>query len=344
MRRTDESGVTGEAPFHITSDTELSRRDRYGRVLDEVVFAPLRIIWEDWRARAGFLIVGLFILMGTVGVLLVEPTAPGDGPRLAAPLQTMEYPLGTDTVGRDIFAQIVHATPAMLIMITAGAVFSTAIAGAVGIFSGYKGGWIDTVAMTITDIAMTIPGLPLVMILAIFIEPKNPILVGVVLSINAWAGLARSLRSQVLTLREESYVEAARAMDIPTHRILVKEITPNLMPYITVSFVNSARGIIYASVGLYFLGVLTGGSLNWGVMLNNAYNAGSLFTLTIAHWLIAAIVPIIMLSLGLILLAQGMDRIFNPKIIARHTKTSSNEESDDSHSQGDVVSVTGGTH
>ncbi len=158
----------------------------------------------------------------------------------------------------------------MLIMITAGAVFSVAIATLVGTVSGYKGGRVDRALTVVTDIAMTIPGLPLIILLAALIEPTHPVTVGIVLTINAWAGLARAIRSQVLTLRDHSYVEASRIMGVPTRRIVVDDILPNIMPYVLVNFVQSARGVIFGSVALYYLGVLPFSNENWGVMLNDA--------------------------------------------------------------------------
>jgi len=118
--------------------------------------------------------------------------------------------------------------------------------------------------MSISDFFMAIPGLPLVIILAITFNPENPIFVGVILTINYWAGLGRSLRSQVLTIREDSYVEASRTMGVSTWQIMVKDIIPNLMPYVTVNFVFAARYTIFASVGLYFLGVLPYTGKPWG--------------------------------------------------------------------------------
>ncbi|MFB9809406.1 ABC transporter permease subunit [Haladaptatus pallidirubidus] len=118
--------------------------------------------------------------------------------------------------------------------------------------------------MTITDVLMTIPGLPLVIVLAVLLEPRNPWVVGVVLTVNAWSGLARAIRSQVLTIRSESYVEASRLMGVSTPNILMKDVIPPIMPYIMVNFVNSARTVIFSSVGLYFLGILPFTNQNWG--------------------------------------------------------------------------------
>lgn len=338
MKHTNETAESTHTNVDDTagvSNDVMSKQERSRRLVEEVVIAPFRVLWSDWRARVGLTLVVLYLLMGTVGVVLVEPAQLNEGPRYVGPFETWEFPLGTDAMGQGVFAQIVHATPAMLKMITAGAVFGTSLGTAIGIFAGYVGGRIDRFLMWCTDVMMTIPGLPLVIILSAILEPRNPFVVGIILTINDWAGLSRTLRSQVLTLRDESYVEAARTMGISTPTILGKDVLPNLMPYISVNFVGMARSVIFASVGLYFLGILPFTTLNWGVMMNLAYNTGgALYTWETAHWLFFPMLAIVLLSLALILLAQGGDRIFNPRIRARHANTGGDGEAVDDGGDG----------
>ena len=122
----------------------------------------------------------------------------------------------------------------------------------------------------------------------------------------------------MLQLRRAEYVEASSLMGVRTWRILSEDLLPNMMPYVLMNFVQTARNIIFASVALYFLGILPANDINWGVMMNLAYQtAGALYTLESAHWLAAPMVTIVILSLGLTLFAQGADRLFNPRIRAR---------------------------
>ncbi|WP_190303833.1 ABC transporter permease [Haladaptatus sp. R4] len=334
-KRTDGGNAdASDLPFEQLSPDTMTRGERYRSTIQEWVIAPIQIIWSDRRARVGSIIILFYILMGTVGVMLVPPTQPGDGAQLIKPFQNFAHPLGTDNLGDDLLARTIHATPAMLEMITAGALFTTVLATIVGALSGYKGGNIDRILMTITDILITIPGLPLVIVIAVILNPKEPWMVGIILTINAWAGLARAIRSQVLTLRNESFVEASRLMGISTPTIILKDIVPGLMPYITVNFVNSARGVIFSSVALYFLGILPFTNRNWGVMLNLAYSTGgALYSINIIHWLLVPMITIILLSLGLILFAQGTDRIFNPRVRARHMTVNTEQFEEDGESR-----------
>lgn len=309
-----------DSPFDTTAEVDVTRRERYRTIFDEAVIAPAKIVANDYRALAGLLIVGAFLFAGTVGVAIVDVPRASDGPTLMPPFQTAEFVLGTDVTGKGIFASLVHATPAMLKMILSGGVFAIGMATIWGTIAGYKGGRIDQLMMTVADIVITIPGLPLVVVLAAFFKPRDPVVVGLLLAVNAWGGFARALRSQVLTIRQESYVEASRTMGVGTNSIILQDVLPNLMPLITVRAANTARAVIFSSVGLYFIGVLPFSTFNWGVMMNQAYQSGALFNMDRAHWLVAPMVTIVLFSLGLILLSQGFDRVFNPRIRAKHAK------------------------
>lgn len=317
-----------DSPFGAVSDQTYSRRDQIRQFLETWVLSPARILANDWRALIGTTIISLYILMGTVGVLLTAQPEVADYAVLQKPFQSLAYPLGTNDSGLSIFHQIVHATPEMFRMMIGGAVYGTAMAAIWGFTSGYVGGRVDRLMMTIADVLMTIPGLPLVIVLGAVLEPRNPYLVGVIITINGWAGASRNWRSQVLTLREESYVEASRTMGLSTRRIITRDIFPNMAPLMMVRFVSLTRQVISTSVALYFLGILPYTALNWGVMLNRAYQSGTWYTMAGIHWLLAPIATIVLLGFGLILFGQACDHILNPRIRARHDKTTSDEESE----------------
>ena len=316
------TGADTQSAFEVTSDVKITRLERVRIFVDETFLATGRILLNDYRALIGSGILLVYLFAGTVGVRLVDEPRASDGELLMQPFESNEFILGTDQVGKGIFASLIHSTPVILKMMLAGAVFSTLMATVWGITAGYKGGMWDRVMMTVSDVVMTIPGLPLVVVLAEFMNPENPYVVGLLLAVPDWAGLSRSLRSQVLTLRQEAYVEASRIMGINNRKIMQKDILPNVVPYIMVHFVTGARGIIFQAIGLYFLGILPFSSVNWGVMMNLAYKDGALFDPAKYHWFVAPTVTVLILSLGLILFGQGMDRIFNPRIRARHAKHS----------------------
>lgn len=330
MSHTESSeGVdaTGDLPFQTVSGDSTTRKERLYRTLDRSVLAPLRIMWGDWRGKIGISLVLLYVLMGTLGVYALRPPDTDTMNQLIQPFRMWKYPLGTDRSGQGLLRMTVHATPQMLKMVSAGGIFAVLVGSVVGMVAGYKGGWLDYALMIVTDTLMTLPGLPLIMVLAFLFQPQNAYVIGLLLAINAWTGLARSIRSQMLPLRDVEYVEANRLMGVPVPSILLRDIVPNLMPYILVSFVTASRGIIFDSVALYFLGILPTNKANWGVMMNTAYSSGgALYGLDAAHWLVIPMIAIVLLTLGLILLSQSADRLFNPRIRARHQKTTTDAE------------------
>lgn len=320
-----------------TSDVDVSRADRLREAYHEFVYKPGVVAWEDVRTRIGGLIMLAYVFAGTVGVLLYEAPKTNQDPRGMRPLggifsnpgdlarpewtvtqRFLESPLGSTGSGEDVLAMAIHAIPEMLVMILAGGIFATAIAVFIGTVAGYKGGGVDRVMTTVSDIAMSIPGLPLILVLAVVFSPKSPAVIGVLITVNYWAGLARSIRSQVLTIREHSYVEASRTMGASTPHIILKDVIPNIMPFVLVNFAMAARYVVFASVGLYYLGVLPTSVDNWGIQLNNAYKqAGALSGGGTMYQLLVPMVAIMGIALALILLAQGMDRVFNPRVRTR---------------------------
>ncbi|WP_224337444.1 ABC transporter permease [Haloprofundus halobius] len=352
MKRTDEPRTTaderqtdGGSDFETVADVRLSSSERYRQTADELLMTPARIVWSDWRARIAVCVLGFYLFLGVFGPLIVSEPSLGEGPVLLGAFYSLEFPLGTTSRGEDILAQVIYATRPMLQMVAAGAVFTVIVATIVGTTAGYKGGVVDSVLMTLTDVMLTIPGLPLVIVLVTVLEiGANPYLIGVLLSVNAWAGLARALRSQVLTLRDAEYVEASRIMGVPTREILSVDIIPNLMPYITMNFVKQGRAVIFGSVGLYFLGILPQNSdtQNWGLMIDTAVSdAGAVNSAAAVHWLLAPIFAVITFAMGLTLFAQSADRLFNPRVRARHAKTTSDDDEPPERNEGDGTAPAG---
>ncbi|XVH33143.1 ABC transporter permease (plasmid) [Haloferacaceae archaeon DSL9] len=334
---------------------QLSSKERTAVLLDAYVLTPGRVAWNDWRTRFGILIIALFVGTGLAawisssrwsvleGVTIVERPGTNQAPvnhqpfegGLAAiaeeggwiditqssPWVEFHAPLGATNYGEPIHRQLVHSTPDMVQMVIAGAIVSVGLAMLIGITAGYKGGRVDSALMSLTDIVMTMPGLPLIIVIAAIYPPRQAWLVGVILAIDSWPGLARALRSQVLTLREESYVEASRTMGISSTTILSRDITPQLMPYILINAAQAGRSVIFQSVALYFLGVLPFTTANWGIMMDTAYSEGyALVNLSNFYQIFWPMVAVVIVSFGFILFSQGMDRVFNPRIRARHSK------------------------
>jgi peptide/nickel transport system permease protein len=312
--------------FTQVSVSSASRRERFSVFFDTKLLAPLRVAWTDWRARTGIVVLTLYLLMGTIGVLLVPAPQPLETEVFLPPFSNIAYPLGAGASGQGLFRMVVHATPAMLKMIATGSLFSVSVGALIGITAGYRSGTTDRVLMTLTDIVLTLPGLVLIILLAAIYQPESPYLVGIILGIDNWPGLARTVRSQVLSIREEPHIEVARTMGISAPNIMWRNLLTNLMPYLSVNLASSSKRIIFEAAGLYFLGLLPFTALNWGVMLNQAYQSTNFTEPGQLHWILVPMFAITGISLGLLLLAQGMDRVFNVRLRAKHAQTVASDD------------------
>jgi peptide/nickel transport system permease protein len=327
--------------FETTASYEESQTEIYQAKFDTWVGQPMKILWDDYRGRFGLIVVTFYVLMGTVGTSIVHAPELNQGPRLVLPFTDPAFPLGTDGMGRDLLASMVWSTPDMLKMIIAGAIFGNLFGVSVGLYTGYVGGLTDKVILTITDTLGSIPGIPLLIILAAILEPSDPFLIGIMLNIQGWTGQVRGLRSQVIPLANEEHVEAGRALGQTKSTLLVREILPHLLPLIFIGFLGGATSVVFASVGLYFLGILPYTTNNWGITLNYAYQGGSLYSLRGAHWILVPLVTIVGLTMGLTMLAQAFDQVFNPRVRARHRarKQSSVEEEREVEESGDATDM-----
>ena len=346
ISKLDDRPMVEELIGDIDPAEDESRLKPTMRFIEGYVLAPGRIAWSDWRARIGIFVVAFFVFMGTVWHRFYPYSYINSAPRLVRPfddrythtvfgIRVWQYPLGTNDNGQGVLQRIVNASPAMLELVLAGAVVSIGLAVIIGIGAGYKGGIVDRVLMSFTDILMVIPGLPLIVMITAIIQPRDPFFLGMLLAIDNWPGLARALRSQVLTMREESYVEASRAMGISTGVILGVDIVPQLMPYILINAAGAGKGVITEAVALYFLGFLPTTQANWGRMLDRAWRFGAIENEQYFYLILWPMVVLAAISFGLVLLAQGLDQIFNPRLRARHIRNDSDIE-DEEASPADV--------
>ena len=169
--------------------------------------------------------------------------------------------------------------------------------------------------MRVTDLVLTIPGFPLLIVLSTVWDFGSPYAMGLVLGIFGWGGLARAVRSQTLSLRERGFLEAARGLGLPARHIVLREVAPNVAPYVAMNLLLSVTGAIYAETGLFFLGVVPFNAGNWGVMLNIAvFSAGAVTSPQALTYLLSPLVCILALTLAIVVMLNAVDEWFNPRL------------------------------
>jgi ABC-type dipeptide/oligopeptide/nickel transport system permease subunit len=221
--------------------------------------------------------------------------------------------LGTDNYGRDIFTQLMHGSRISIIIGIFSAVIAVVLGVLVGLISGYVGGWVDELIMRINDILLTIPGLPFLIVLTAVLGPTIWSVI-ILIGFLGWMGIARLIRSQVLTLKTKAFVEASRASGGGTWHIIWRHLIPNVMTMAYTQLALTVPGAIVTEAALSFLGLGDPFLQTWGKMLHDVQYYGA-----VAEWWWA--VPpglcIAMLSMSFVFIGYALDDIFNPKLRGR---------------------------
>ena len=261
----------------------------------------------------GIFVLVVILLLAFVGPFFVEGENRTNIDKIyGAP--SREAPLGYDHSGRDIWYQIVHGGRSLLVVSALAALMATFIGVVLGALMALLGGWIDSTIQMLAQVIITIPGIILLGVLAAFVRLDNPLLLAFLLAITSWPGLSLAVRSQVLSLKEREYVEAARMLDLGMSHIMFKEVLPNMMSYILINFVFAMSGAVYGQVALYFLGLVSMSGVNWGIMIQEAFRRGAVFNVDSMMGLLAPIFMIVMLIWALTLVARSLEDIFNPRL------------------------------
>ena len=263
----------------------------------------------------GFLVVIFMVLLSYAGPLLIELDTKTKIDKIYI-TPTLEHPLGTDHQGRDIWSQIVNGGKDVIYVAFLAALISTAIAVVFGTMSGYIGGWVDSAIMSVTDIILTIPQFPLLAVLAAFISLNSLTFLGILMGLLNWPTLLRALRAQALSLKQRDFIEAARALDLGVWHIVMREMVPNMMPYIVVSFALGMTFAVYQQAGLVFLGLVPISAGNWSVMIQLAWVRGAIFYKDSVWYIMAPIIAIAILQLAIISMTRSLELVFNPRLRA----------------------------
>lgn len=184
----------------------------------------------------------------------------------------IDYLLGTDNLGRDIFSRIIAGARVTLTVAVYAIVISGGIGALIGMISGYFGGLVDTVIMRLVDIQMSIPSLALALVIATVLSPSLTTVI-VVISITYWTWYARIIRGEILSLKERDYVAMARVAGCSTATIFVRHLLPNILNTLLVLASLQVGQVIIFEASLSFLGLgIQSPEVSWGLMLADARN------------------------------------------------------------------------
>jgi len=262
------------------------------------------------RLKIGIIILTMFVLAGLILPLFndVDPTKQGTYPK-NMPI-SFEHFLGTNSLGQDIFWFLVYAVRNSLFLGVTVSICTTTIAMSVGLISGYVGGWVDRIIMTLTDSVIAIPLFPILIVLATLVRGNTSSwVVGAILVVFGWAWGARTIRSMALSIREREFINMAKFSGSTTLEIVFREVFPYVYAYGIVSFINAILWVINTEASLAVIGLSKVEIPTLGSILFWALSYNALFTGQYV-WVIAPVVATVLLFLGLFLTSTGYNQMY----------------------------------
>lgn len=270
------------------------------------------LVPRSGKVRVGLVIVVLFVLIAVVGPFTARfaPQATSfdllQGPSL-------RHWMGTTQTGQDVYSQFVHGAGVSLLVGLVAGVVSQVFSVVVGLLGGYLRGVADDLLYILTAVFLVIPGMPLLIVLTGYLPSRGLLAIAVVIAITSWAGSARVIRAQTMSLRGREFVEAARASGESNGRIMFFEILPNMLPLVASGFLFSVIGGILAEAGLAFLGLGSLTTVSWGSMLYFAQSSQALLS-GAWWWYVPPGLAIAVIGAGLALINFGIDEYANPRL------------------------------
>jgi peptide/nickel transport system permease protein len=271
-------------------------------------------IWRRFRqhrmAMFGLITIAVFFL-ASLFAPAIAPYDPDQVNPIARHLPPLSpgHLLGTDEIGRDVLSRLLYAGRVSLTVGFAAMVVTILVGSLVGLCSAYYGGKTDVILMRLTDVFLSFPTIYLLLVLAAFVRP-SALTITLIVGLTAWMEVARIVRAQFLTLKEQEFVTAARAMGSTAPRIMLRELLPNGVGPIIVAATLQVAAAILAESYISFLGYgIQPPQASWGIMLNNAQEF-----FTRAPWL--AVFPGVAITLAVLafnFVGDGLRDAFDPR-------------------------------
>lgn len=273
----------------------------------------LKGIWRHPKGKMGTIMLAIIIILA-VFAPYIAPYNPYDITQrdLGGLSPNREHLLGTTSWGEDIFSMLIYGTRVSLAVGLISGICIAFIGAFMGILAGYGGYFWDMLIMRIVDVMLVIPTLPITIVLTNLFG-KSYFMLIFIFVIFGWTGLARVIRSQVLVIKNNSYIKAAELFGASKGYIMFKHILPGVSNLLIMSTALTSAGIMVAEAGLSFLGLGDPTTVSWGKMLAEAQAGGALM-LGYWWWVIAPGIAIFFTVSSFMLIGYALEEIFNPKM------------------------------
>jgi peptide/nickel transport system permease protein len=278
---------------------------------DETRRGLVRSMLRNRKSRVGVILLAVFALLALLAPILVSGD-PSEITALGAQSPSWGNLFGRTAKGQDVLDLTLWGARSSLLVGFVVGLGATALAIIVGLSSAYYGRLVDEALSLVTNVFLLLPGLPLLVILAAFLPPGTKTVI-IVLIITGWAGSARVLRAQALSIRGKDFIEAAVVTGERAPRIMLREILPNLASIVMTTFLGCVLFGIGAQAGLEFLGLGDSSVVSWGTNLYWAANDGALMS---RQWwvFVPSGAAIAVVAFALALINYGVDEVSNPRL------------------------------
>jgi peptide/nickel transport system permease protein len=272
----------------------------------------LRLLLGNNKSAFGLAMLSIIILMAIFAPMLAR-YSPSDFTDLPGQAPSLQHWFGTNHQGQDVFAQVVWGARLSLLIGASAAFLSTLVSAAMGMIAAYVGGWVDEILNLVINVFIVIPALPLLIVISSYLPFKGGIAMVLIIAFTTWAGEARVLRSQALSLRNRDFVLASASSGESVWRIVFGEIMPNMTSRIAAGFLGAFVGAILFEAGLEFLGFGGADTISWGTTLFWAQNNSALATGQWWHFAFPGL-ALALTGTSLIFINYGLDEISNPRL------------------------------
>jgi peptide/nickel transport system permease protein len=264
------------------------------------------------------LVIGLLIFLtiavaALVGNVLFDPTDRETGAFPARLAPGAGGLLGTTSVGQSVAAQMAEAVPNSMQVGLIAATVGTLLGAAIGFASGYFGRIVDTLLRVLIDVFLSVPSLLFLVLIASLVKGVSVPIMALIIGVFAWAWPARQVRAQVLSLKTRPFVEIARLSGMSGPQIIVRELIPNMLPWLGANFVNAFIAAVLAESGLSILGLGPQREMTLGMMIYWALSYSAIF-LNLWWWWLTPVLTLMALFLSLYMVHLGLDEVGNPRL------------------------------
>jgi peptide/nickel transport system permease protein len=281
----------------------------------------LVVLLRNPKSRTGLTIVGAIVFVALISPLISVSDPNGFSLTAARQAPSWHHLFGTTDQGSDIFSQVVVGARRSLLLGAAAGVLATALAAVLGITAAYCGGLIDDVVNFVINVFLTIPPIPLLIVISGYLNSRGMWTMILVLALVLWSFEARILRGQALSLKNRDFIHAAKVSGESTRRIIFGELMPNMISRLAAAFVLVFYIALLTDAGLEFLGLGDQSKTSWGATL---YWAQTNSTVLQGEWwpFFFPGAALALTVLGLVLLLAGIDEVSNPRLRTERTSRS----------------------